>query len=748
MPSGRAVARIILVCGTLLSQMGAVPAGDVTAAAAPVTAGAEHFSSDWPSYGYDLGGARFSPLTQITRKNVHELEIAWTYHMRPAEVAESNPTYFLPSEATPLVVAGTLYLPTPYGEILALDADTGKKQWGYRLPNRDRPATRGVAYWPGDDTRQPRIVVGTRSGKLLALQASDGKPSPDFGSDGSVDMKTPEVMNDNPQAMLGMSSPPLVFHDLLITGSQVQEFPTQGAAGDVRAWDARTGRLVWTFHTIPRPGEPGHDTWEGESWKNRSGANVWTSPVADSKRGIVYLPIAAPAFDRWGADRKGKNLFANAIAALEAATGKYLWSFQTVHHDLWDLDLPAATLLDVRRGGRTIPAIAVANKAAILFLLDRITGKPIYEVREVPVPTQTDIPGEAPWPTQPLPTAPPPLARQSFVVSDLADLTPQIKARCEQLMQEWNVVESGMFQPPRTGAAVVHFPGGQGGVSWGGSTFVPSRGYYIVNITNLGSPAQLARQANGEWGLAHGYRYFWDRSTRIPCQRPPWGELVAVDVNTGQIAWRTPLGVTDSLPEGLRNTGRPSAGGVMATAAGLIFVGATDDSRLRAFDGSTGELLWEQRLPASVYATPMTYAGKSGRQYVAAVNTGGMTGSDITNDELTVFALSTSALDERHTVSTVAPIAAPSAASVVASGGATPPEPPSGPGLELIRERCTTCHPATQIFTAARRSPLEWSNTVRQMAGRGAALSPEETQAISDYLGANFALPAGEAGRH
>jgi quinoprotein glucose dehydrogenase len=724
MQGSRAVARMIIVFGTLLAQAGAV-------AASP-----EPASSDWPSYGYDVGGARFSPLTQITRKNVHELKIAWTYHMRPAELAESNPTYFLPSEATPLVVAGTLYLPTPYGEVLALDADTGQKRWSYRLPNRDRPATRGVAYWPGNGLAQPRILVGTRSGKLLALQATDGKPSPDFGTGGSVDMKTPEVMNGYPQAMLGMSSPPLVFHDLIITGSQVQEFPTQGAAGDVRAWDAHTGRLVWTFHTVPRPGEPGHDTWEGDSWKNRSGVNVWTSPIADSKRGILYLPIAAPSFDRWGGDRKGMNLFSNTIVALEAATGRYLWSFQTVHHDLWDLDLPAATLIDVNRGGRTIPAIAVANKTAILFLLDRITGKPIYEVREVPVPTQSDIPGEAPWPTQPLPAAPPPLARQSFVMSDLDDLTPQIKARCEQLVKEWNVVESSMFQPPRTGAAVAHFPGGQGGVSWGGSAFDPSRGYYIVNITNVGSPAQLALQANGEWGLAHGYRLFWDRATRIPCQRPPWGELVAVDVNTGRIAWRSTLGVTDNLPEGLRNTGRPSAGGVMATAAGLIFVGATDDSRLRAFDDATGELLWEQRLSASIYATPMTYAGKSGRQYVAAVSTGGMTGSDITNDDVTAFALSG------------ASIAAPSAVSAVASGGAKPPEPPSGPGLELIRERCTTCHPATLIFTAPRRSALEWSNTVRQMAARGAALDPAETQAVSDYLGENFGPPAGETRRH
>jgi quinoprotein glucose dehydrogenase len=685
-------------------------------------------ASDWDSYGRDAGSSRFSPLTQITRKNVRELKVAWTYHMRPAETAAGDANDYLPSEATPLVVDGVMYLPTPYGEVIALDADTGKKQWSYRVPNSDQPATRGVAYWPGDRTTPPRILFGTRAGKLTALVAKTGEPAKEFGASGLVDMKTREVMNGFTSARMAMSSPPLVFRNLVITGSRTQEFPPLGAYGDVRAWDATTGKLKWTFHSIPRPGELGHDTWEGESWKNRSGVNVWTSPIADLERGIVYLPIAAPAWDRWGGDRKGANLFGNSVVAVDGETGKYRWHFQTVHHDIWDLDLPSVTLIEVKRGQRNIPAIAVANKTTMLFLLDRVTGKPLYEVKEVPVPTTSEIPGESPWPTQPMPVKPAPLGRLTFRMSELADLTPGIKQRCAQLAKEWMIVESRMYEPPRSTAAVPHFPGGQGGMNWGGSAFDPASGYFITNITNMASAVQLAQRPDGTWNSAHGYRYFWDASSRIPCQRPPWGELVAVDVNTGDIAWRRTLGVTDSLPEGMRETGRPSAGGTIATAGGLVFVGATDDSRLRAFDSSTGELLWETRLPASVYATPMTYQGKSGRQFVAAVNTGGMTGSAALNDEVTVFALGGGGAEVRAVASQSPPSPGPRETSPASSGS----------GLELINQHCVECHPATQIFSAPRRSPLEWSRTVKAMAARGAELTPEEIKTVSDYLAEHF----------
>jgi quinoprotein glucose dehydrogenase len=595
---------------------------------------------------------RYSPLTQITPANVAQLRPAWTYHMRPSgSPAENAPPgdssdeaplrrqRFSVSEATPLVINNVMYLPTPYGRVVALDADSGAERWVYEVPNHDQAATRGVEYWPGIDGAPPAIIFGTRSGKLISLDAATGKPTNGFGTNGIVDMKTSEVMNDTPRAPLGMSSPPLVYRNLIITGSRVQETPSRGAAGDVRAWDARTGKLVWTFHSVPRPGELGHDTWQGESWKNRSGVNVWSVPVLDAERGIVYLPFGAPTFDRWGGDRPGANLFANSIVAVDAATGKYLWHFQTVHHDIWDLDLPAATLVDVKRDGRTIPAIAVMNKSGLLFLLDRVNGKPLYEVKEVAVPTDTDIPGETPWPTQPMPVAPPPLTRLSFSMDEIANVTPEHRAFCERLIKEKNIVASKPFQPLRADSAVASFPGSLGGVDWGAAAFDRRLGYYIVNINELASPEQLAQRPDGSWNMKEGYVYFWDEVNRLPCQKPPWGSLYAVNVNTGEIAWRSVLGVSDNLPDAMKNTGRPSAGGPITTASGLIFIGATDDRRIRAFDTRTGAELWTYQLPASVYGTPITYRGGTGKQYVAAISTGGFVGNPVESDAVTAFAL-------------------------------------------------------------------------------------------------------------
>ena len=621
----------------------------LASAAVAVSAHAAPAESDWPSYGNDQGATRYSTLKQITPENVSKLQVAWTYHMRPAGYVPPplppglppgfRMTGFSSSQATPIVIKGVMYFPSPYGKIVALDADTGKEIWTYQMPQRDQASTRGVQYWPGAKGAKPEIVFGTRSGRLIALDAATGIPVSGFGTDGIVDMKTPEVMNGNPRSQYGMSGPPAIYGDLIITGSRVQESPSLGARGDVRAWDARTGALVWTFHTVPQPGEPGHGTWEGDSWKNRSGVNVWTQIVVDEKRGIAYLPIAAPAFDRWGGDRKGDNLFGNAIVAVDAKTGKYLWHFQVVHHDIWDVDLPAATLIDVKKDGRTIPAIAVMSKMAIMFILDRVTGKPIYDVKEVPVPTETDIPGEQPSPTQPMPSAPPPLTRLSFDMADMAAITPELKARCQKMADDFHIVSSKMFQPLRADSAVASLPGSLGGVDYGGGAFDPQRGLYIVNVNSLASPQQLARQANGSWDLARGYVYFMDRETRTPCGPPPWGELVAVDVSKGTIAWRRPLGTTDSLPEGKRDTGRLSAGAPIATASGLAFFGSTDENKMRAFDTRTGKLLWTAPLPAAIYGSTMTYRGKSGRQYVAAVDTGGFNGAPVSSDEVLAFAL-------------------------------------------------------------------------------------------------------------
>src|SRR3569833_414674 len=596
-------------------------------------------ATDWPTNQHDAGGSHYSPLAQIFFCFVSFLWVFWTYHMRPRSAPMFRGSRYRISEASPLVVNGTLYLPTPYGRVVALDAQTGREIWKYEVPSNDQPATRGVEYWPGSAHEPARIVFGTRGGKLIALRAASGEPETTFGQHGVLNLKTADVMNGFPVAPLGMSSPPLVFRNLIITGSRVQETPTQGAAGDVRAWDVRTGKLVWTFHSVPRPGELGHDTWQGESWRKRSGVNVWNFMVLDEQRGIVYLPFGAPTFDRWGGDRHGANLFANSIVALDAGTGRYLRHFQTVHHDIWDLDLPTATLIDVTRGGRRIPAIAVMNKTSLLFILDRVNGKPLYDVQEVPVPTATDIPGESPWPTQPMPIAPPPLARRSFEAAELTDITPEHHAFCARLVQEKHIVSCQPFQPLRQDAAVASFPGSLGGTDWGGAAFDPRLGYYIVNTNDLASPEQLEQRPDGSFNLKDGYVYFWDPVSRLPCQPPPWGSLFAVNVSTGKIMWHSTLGVSDNLPAGLRKTGRPSAGGPIVTAGGLTFIGAADDRRLRAFASQTGEEIWTYELPASTYGTPITYRGNDGRQYLVVVNTGGFAGAPVENDAVIAFAL-------------------------------------------------------------------------------------------------------------
>lgn len=606
---------------------------------------------------------RYSALAQVTPANVQALTPAWTFHMRPASLdvaaanrpsANAGPGFgrpnsrFFGSEMTPLVADGLMFLATPYRRVVALNATSGKQVWAYDLPGNDAPASRGVSYWPGGRGAKPRIIVATRNGNVIALDAATGEPVKSFGADGSISLKTPEILNGFPNGFFGFSSPVLVMGDVIVAGSRVQEAPTLGTAGDVRGYDARSGKQLWTFHTIPQAGEVGHDTWEGDSGNKRSGVNVWTTVIGDEKRGLVYLPIAAPTFDRWGADRKGQNLFSDSIVAVEAKTGKYLWHFQTVHHDIWDLDLPSANLIEVRRGGKTIPAIAVMNKTAILFMLDRVTGKPLYEVREVPVPTDTDIPGEQPWPTQPV-SVTPPLGKVTYDQGDVADVTPELKSFCDALIADKHVAPSKMFQPLRTDSAVASFPGSLGGIDWGGAAFDRGRGFLVANTNNLAALATMIARPDGSYGMRDGYLYFWNPKTRQPCNAPPWGQFSAVDVNTGKIKWQVPLGVSDDLPEGRRDTGRINLGNPMVTAGGLAFIGATDDERFRAFDTVTGKQLWEAKLPATASTGPISYRGKDGRQYVAVVATGGNNaGVPATADDVIAFALPTRTVPKPH----------------------------------------------------------------------------------------------------
>ena len=340
---------------------------------------------------------------------------------------------FAASQATPLMVDGRLYVTTPYARVVALDATTGRELWATPIPGPGQPSLRGLEYWPGDGTTPPRLFFGTRDGRLIALDAATGAFAAAFGDNGVVQLATPEILQGGDARFYGMTSPPLVYDDLVITGSAVQEFPPRGAAGDVRAWDARSGELVWTFHSVPRPGERFADTWQGDGAERRSGVNVWGFMTVDVERGILYMPFAAPAFDRYGGDRHGDNLFSSSIVAADARTGRYLWHFQVVHHDIWDNDLQAPPLLfDARVGGATVPAVAVSSKNGLLFFLNRVSGAPIHAVEERPVPA-SDVPGEAAAPTQPHPVVTPPLARTAFAADDVAELTPEHTQWCRRL---------------------------------------------------------------------------------------------------------------------------------------------------------------------------------------------------------------------------------------------------------------------------------------------------------------------------
>jgi quinoprotein glucose dehydrogenase len=424
----------------------------------------------------------------------------------------------------------------------------------------------------------------------------------------------------------------------------------------VRAWDIHTGKLVWTFHSIPREGEKYNDTWAGDSWKNRSGVNVWGFITVDVARGIVYMPFGAPSVDQYGGDRAGDNLFGNSIVAADANTGKYLWHFQVVHHDIWDGDLAAApALFDVKQRGRTIPAVAVINKVGLLFLLDRVTGKPIYGVEERPV-AQSDVPLERTSKTQPFPLKPAPLARMTMTMADIATVTPELEAACRKLIE--GVQIGGPYLPVSHNRLRLQFPGNHGGVNWGGTSFSPQLGYLFVNTNEMGQlsglkdrdpsakgPAQASGvgnrvDPNGPYEGVPGGGRFKERTTNMMCQQPPWGQLTAVNVNTGEFAWRVPLGVTDALPPDKQHTGRPGNGGTIATASGLVFVGATDDGRFRAFDAKGGSELWTVKLGGAAQATPSTYLGKDGKQYVVITSTGGgFFDTPLSDDSIMAFAL-------------------------------------------------------------------------------------------------------------
>ena len=614
-------------------------------------------SSDWPMFSHDLSGTRFSPLRQINPGNVSRLKLAWRMPYRADRNAAVGGLGGL-TEATPIVVNGIMYLPAE-NRVLALDAATGKEIWKFEVSASPGNALsrRGVTYWPGEAGIPARIFV-TAGKRLIALNATTGESVQGFGTNGEIDMVVP------------YNSPPTVFRNLLFVGANVGEQPATGPPGNTRAFDARTGAKVWEFHSVPQPGEVGNDSWPSDGWKDRTGANNWGFYMTvDTERSILYTVFGSPASDYYGFDRKGNNLFGNSVVALDAASGKLKWYFQTVHHDLWDMDLPPAPLLmDITVKGKKIPALVQTGKLGLVFILNRVTGEPVFGVEERAVP-QSDVPGEFTSATQPFPLKPPILGKHDYKPEDLVtatDTTEAHAAACRELVEKsGGVVNRGPYTPwayrapggpPRT---ALNFPGDIGGTDWGGISGDPNSGYVFINTLNYGSLGWIEKRPENSrvpydrasvWGNPVASK-FWDRKVNAqgqllgeqswPCQKPPWGQFTAINANSGDIVWQVTLGVTDELPEGKKNTGRINMGGSIATAGGVVFIGATNDKRFRGFDAKTGKELWVTKLDNSAISVPITYQAK-GKQYVAVTGSGGggITDPDLTkNESLYVYSL-------------------------------------------------------------------------------------------------------------
>jgi quinoprotein glucose dehydrogenase len=600
---------------------------------------------------------RYSPLEEIHRANVPGLSIAWTW--RPGETAlkeyGTEPGTF---QNTPLMIDGVLYVSTPYNRVVALTANTGQELWRYdpesfkdgQPPNGTGFVHRGVAAWR-DESGALRIFMNSRY-RLICLDAKTGTLVKSFGRDGIVDLTDGLSWPTNPRHYTN-TSPPVVYRNLVILGNGVGDrlVYRNDPPGDVRAFDARTGKVVWTFRPIPRPGEFGNDTWARDSWRFTGHTNVWAPMSLDEARGLLYLPVSTPSNDYYGVRRPGANLFAESIVCLDAATGERKWHFQIVHHGLWDYDLPAAPMLvSITVEGRRIDAVVQLTKQGFAFVFDRVTGAPVWPIEERPVPP-SDVPGETAWMTQPFPAKPPPFAEQGVSIDDAFDLTPQLRSAAEQELAKYRL--GPLYTPPSFQGTMMR-PGVIGGANWGGGAYDPESGLlYVKSSSNtpallrLGepdrSPSNPRRdEVDAEYVNRGGSTTFMNG---LPLLKPPYGHLTAIDLNRGEIAWRAVVGDTPFLRAhpALKGVALPArlgasgAQGAIVTAGGLVFVGGGDVA-LNAFDAMTGQELWRYPLNVRTTGTPMTYRTSDqpavpGRQFIVVATGSGE------NAELVAFAL-------------------------------------------------------------------------------------------------------------
>ena len=597
-------------------------------------------NGQWANYGNDPGGMRYSPLKQINTGNVKNLKLAWTYQSGELQQYEGTDiAHKAAFEATPLMVNGTLYFSTPTNRIIAVNAVTGKELWMYNpgvdlKKNYSEVTSRGVSKWinpdrkPGDPDYM-RILAATIDGRLIALHASTGEPVSSFGKSGIIDLK-------EGVGSIQVTSPPAVINDLIVIGSTMGDnWRFDYPPGVVRAYDTKTGILKWTWDPIPRkPGDPGYNTWVGPKAQQTGAANAWAIISADPALDMVFVPTSCPSPDYYGGERKGNNLYANSIVAIKASTGKVVWHFQTVHHDIWDYDIPAQpVLLDIEKNGKKIPAVLVVTKMGHIFVMNRKNGEHLFPVEERSV-SASNVPGEETSGTQPFPTQLPALGLQKVTEDDAWGPTPGLVQKAKERIRQH--VNNGVFTPPSFKGTIV-YPGNVGGMNWSGASFDPERNILVTNTNRLAASitlfpkttntrqsvnaalprAEVAPQEGTPYIVSRDYFFTIDSGQFIMQTKPPWGTLAAIDMKSGQLKWEVPLGFMmdpQKFPDATK-WGSINFGGAITSAGGLTFIASSMDGFIRAFDTNSGEVLWQAKLPAGGQATPMTYEF-NGRQYV------------------------------------------------------------------------------------------------------------------------------------